>query len=53
MIVHSKFMSATLLPCRSMPIEAKARPTAENCGWRQQGHAAVKSLLQKSRYDCK
>ena len=33
--------SATLLPCR-----AKARSTACDCGWRQQGHAAIKHMLQ-------
>ena len=25
---------------------AKARPTAHNCGWRQQGQAAIKYMLQ-------
>ena len=31
---------------QGMLFEAKARPTASNCGWRQQGHAAVKYTLQ-------
>ena len=30
-----------------MPIEAKARATAENCGWCQQGHATVKLCSKK------
>ena len=30
-----------------MPFLAKARPTADNCGWCQQGHATVKIMPNK------
>ena len=33
------------------PFSAKARPTAYNCGWRQQGHAAIKYLHQQNPHD--
>ena len=32
-----------------MPIEAKARPTADNCGWCQPGHATVKFCSEKQK----
>ena len=37
------------IPCchAEVPFQAKARSTANNCGWRQQGHAAIKRTLPK------
>ena len=33
---------------QGMLFQAKARPTAYNCGWRQQGHAAITYMLQQN-----